>query len=289
MADAPALDLRCVRRGFDRRARGYDDAAVLAREVAGRMLERLDLVRMQPARVLDLGSGTGGVARALLQRYPQAQAVALDLSLQMLRTGRPAKPFWASWRARAARPVCAAMERLPLADGAFDMVCSNLALEWSAAPEQALREVQRVLRRGGLFMFSTLGPDTLRELRAAMPGAWRGRPLADMHDVGDALVRQGFADPVMDVERITLTYASVRALLRELRATGAMPASAPAAAGLRGRGWLCAVERGYGAFLHDGRVPATFEIVYGHAWKSEQPPRLSAQGHAVIRFTPRPR
>ena len=289
MADAPGVGAREVRRDFDRCARGYDDAAVLAREVAARMLERLELVRMQPARVLDLGSGTGGVARALLRRYPQADALALDLSLQMLRAGHPAKPFWARWRERAPRPVCAAMERLPLADGAFDMVCSNLALEWSAAPEQALREVQRVLRRGGLFMFSTLGPDTLRELRAAMPQAWRGRPLADMHDVGDALLRQGFADPVMDMERITLTYADVPALLRELRAAGAMPASVPSPAGLRGRGWLAALERDYRAFQHEGRVPATFEIVYGHAWKSEQPPRLTPEGHAVIRFAPRPR
>jgi len=271
---------------FERCAPGYDESAEFAREVASRMLERLDLVRMQPARVLDLGSGTGGVARALVQRYPQARIIALDFSLGMLRAGRPIRPFWAPWRAREPQLICAAMEQIPIADASCDMVCSNLAIEWSAAPDRLLREVRRILRRGGLFMFSTLGPDTLRELRAAALDAGPAHPLADMHDVGDALLREGFADPVMEVERLTLTYPDVRALLRELRASGCAARAAPRARGLRGRAWLAGIERGYHAFERDTRIPASFELVYGHAWKPEAP-RTTEDGRSVVHFTPR--
>lgn len=294
MTATPALDPARVRRRFDRCAAGYDAAAVLAREVAARMLERLDLVRMQPARVLDLGSGTGFVAQNLNTRYVQAQVVAIDFSLAMLRAANPARlrfpgrRLWSRLGARRPLPVCAEMERLPLADASFDLACSNLALEWSARPHQVLQEVQRVLRGGGLFMFSTLGPDTLRELRSADPrGAAGTHRLADMHDVGDALVRQGFADPVMDMEHLTLTYPDVGALLQELRASGYAQAPQPVSAGLHGRGWLRELERRYAAFARDGRVPATFEIVYGHAWKPEQPAYARPDGSAVIRFVPR--
>ncbi len=252
------------------------------------MLERLDLVRVQPARVLDLGSGAGDIARALLARYPAAHAISLDFSQNMLRTGHRRPAFWDRWRRAQPVPVCAEMEQLPVADATFDMVCSNLALEWSADPDRVLSEVRRVLRRGGLFMFSTLGPDTLKELRAAYAGRWPGPRFADMHDVGDALVRQGFAGPVMDVERIALTYPDVRALLEDLRASGSSGAVRPGSTGLRSRHWLGKLERGYRAFERDGRLPATFEIVYGHAWKPDQPPRVTQDGRSVIRFAPRP-
>jgi len=276
-----------VRRRFERCAPHYDAGAALAQEVASRVLERLEPMRMQPARVLDLGSGTGAVARAIQSRYPQAQVVALDFSLRMLRTGFARRPFWSAWRRAAPQPLCAQMEQLPLAGGAFDMVCGNLALEWSGEPEVVMGEVLRVLRRGGLFMFSTAGPDTLAELRGALPAAPVPHPLADMHDVGDALVRAGFADPVMDMERITLTYPDVRALLAELRAVGGTAASRPPARGLRGRRWLSDLERAYPRLEPDGRIAATVEVVYGHAWKPEQPARVTRDGHAVIRFTPR--
>jgi len=286
VAEPAPIDARRVRARFERCAPGYDASAAFAREVASRMLERLDLVRMQPACALDLGSGTGGLARALLQRYPQARIIALDFSLSMLRAGRPLRPFWAPWRAREPQLLCATMEHIPLADACCDMVCSNLAIEWSTAPELLLSEVRRILRRGGLFMFSTLGPDTLRELRAAATDAGPAHPLADMHDVGDALLREGFADPVMEVERLTLTYPNVHALLRELRASGCATRTAPRTRGLRGRAWLAEIERAYAAYERDARIPASFELVYGHAWKPEAP-RNTADGRSVVHFTPR--
>jgi malonyl-CoA O-methyltransferase len=287
---ATPIDAKLLRRRFDRAAGSFEQAAALHREVAARMLERLDLVRLVPQVVLDAGCATGRVAAALAARYPQARIVALDVSLRMLAQGWPP-------RTRLSRllrapppglPVCGAMERLPLATASVDLVCSSLALHWSAQPEQVLREMHRVLRRGGLLLFTTLGPDSLKELRAALPGSSASvHAFADMHDVGDLLVRTGFADPVMDMERLVLTYPDLDALLRELRATGSASAHRDLPRGLKGRAWLARLAQRYDAQRSGGRLPATFEVVHGHAWKPEQDPRVSADGRAVVQFHPR--
>jgi malonyl-CoA O-methyltransferase len=285
---ASPLDPARVRRHFDRAAATFDAAAVLHREVGTRMLERLDLVRLAPTRLLDAGTGTGALAAALAARYPRADVVALDFSLRMLERRWPPRARLARLLRPAAPglPVCAAMEQLPLASAGIDMVCSNLALQWSGAPEQVLREMHRVLRPGGLLMFTTLGPDTLQELRSAGAAV---HAFADMHDVGDLLVRTGFADPVLDVEHIVLTYPDLRALLLELRRSGSSNAGTDAARGLRGRNWLPQLVQRYRPRGADARLPATFEIVHGHAWKPEHGPRVSADGRAVVQFHPRMR
>jgi malonyl-CoA O-methyltransferase len=286
----PGIDKRRARLHFERAAATYDSAAVLQREIAGRLLERLDLVKLQPRWILDVGSGTGHMARALAARYPAARIVALDFALAMLRGGRARRPLWARALRRGRFPlhVCGDFERLPLRTAAFDLVCSNLALEWAERPEQALREWLRVLARGGLLMFTTLGPDTLSELRAAHPDVAGVHAFADMHDLGDLLVHSGFAEPVMDMERVTLTFSDFAALARELRASGCGNALPASGAGLRGRGWRLRLEQGYERHRRAGRLPATFEILYGHAWKPEQGPRVSDDGRAVIRVRPRP-
>lgn len=286
----PRLDKRRVRMHFERAAPTYDSFAVLQREVAARLLERLDLVKLEPRVVLDTGSGTGQMARALTGRYPQAYVLALDLSLAMLGRVRQPRSLWSrvARRDRAPLPVCADLERLPVRDASVDMVCSNLALEWTERPEQALAEMRRVLTRGGLLMFTTLGPDTLKELRAAHPDAAAGvHVFTDMHDIGDLLVRTGYVDPVMDMEHITLTFADLAGLARELRSTGCSSASVAQRAGLRGRSWWRYLEEAYERFRRDEGLPATFEIVYGHAWKPEAP-RVTDDGRAVIRIEPRP-
>ena len=283
------LDKRRIRTNFARAASGYDTAAVLSREVCSRMLERLDLVRLDPAHVLDIGSGTGLAARALARRYPKAHITRVDLSLPMLEVEHRAASWTAALRGMfgraASAAVCADFERLPIRHAATDLVVSNLALHWSSAPELTVAELQRVLRRGGLLMFTTLGPDTLKELATAGADV-RGRSpvhrFIDMHDVGDLLVKAGFADPVMDMEYLTLTYPRVEDLFRDLRATGSMSARADAV-GLRTPRWQARLAQRYEQLRMDGRLPATFEIVYGHAWKPEQGPRVTADGRAVIR------
>jgi len=216
------------------------------------MLERLDYVRIAPRRILDAGSGPAREAKALLRRYPKARFLALDFALPMLRRRFLEKRLL----------VCGDIVQLPLADGSIDLVWSNMALHWAADPQRALREFERVLAPEGLLMLSTLGPDTLKELRAAA-GAARVHAFIDMHDVGDMLVAAGFAAPVMDMEMIAMEYTKNNDLLTDLRASGQTSARADRARGLAGRR--------FGAQLRAGLAPrATFEVVYGHAWKREQ-------------------
>ncbi len=295
MPDPIPLDKRRIRRAFARAAPNYDTAAALSHEVCARMLERLDLVRLSPDRILDIGSGTGVAARAVARRYPNARICALDFCLPALRMQRHAG-FWSGARRVAlGRPaisrVCADFELLPVRNGAMGLAISNLALHWSNAPDVVLTELERVLCVGGLLIFTTLGPDTLRELAQASTDVHGRSPVhsfVDMHDLGDMLIRSGFADPVMDMEHLTLTYARVEDLFRDLRASGAMSTRAENIA-LRTPRWRERLTRRYELLRRDGRLPATFEIVYGHAWKPEsgKPGRktgVTADGRAVIRF-----
>jgi malonyl-CoA O-methyltransferase len=229
------------------------------------------------------------LARALRDRYPSAKVIALDLSLAMLKLAVTRGNLWGRLaervRSSGVQRVCGNLQRLPLGTSSMDLVCSNCALEWTADLRPTFAEFYRVLARGGLLMFTTLGPDTLKELRAVLaqePGSGLPHPLTDMHDIGDALVTAGFADPVMDMEYVTLTYASFPDLLRDLRQSGAQRWGASAQTGLRGRDWLARLAQRYESFRRDGRLPATFELVYGHAWKPEQP-RIAEDGRAIIR------
>lgn len=260
---AYSLDKTWVRRSFDRAGPTYDGAAVLQNEVRGRLLERLDLTRLDPKVVLDAGAGTGHAGKALKRRYPGAHVLALDSSLGMLRAaGR--RPFWLRPMSR----ICADAEAMPLTDGSVDLILSNFMVQWGD-PDTLFAEFRRVLSPRGFLSFTTLGPDTLRELRAAWLEAdahTRVNPFLDMHDIGDALVRAGFAAPVLDVERYTLCYADVRSLARDLQAVGARNATAGRARGLTGPRTFARMQSAYEAFRRDGRLPATYEVVFGQAW-----------------------
>lgn len=260
---------RTLQRVSDAAAEAYDEAAVLQREVNRRLMERLELIRLEPARVLDLGAATGDSSQQLRQRYPKAQVTALDLSPRMLWHTRQR----GSWR-RPLPCVCADAAALPLADASIDLVYSSAMLHWCPDPAAVLAEVQRVLRPGGLLMFSTWGPDTLRELRdswAEVDASDHVNRFADMHDIGDAMVHAAFADPVMDMEYFTLTYPGVRELMRDLRGMGGGQVLGERRRGLLGRGGLQRLEQAYDRFRQpDGRLPATWEVVYGHAWATDR-------------------
>jgi malonyl-CoA O-methyltransferase len=268
------LDTRRVRRSFDRAAGTFDGAAVLHAEVRDNLLARLDLMALAPRVVLDAGAGTGHASRALIRRYPTAKVVALDFSRQMLHAAAPQQP----WLRRFAR-VCADAERLPLADGSVDLILSNLMLQW-CDPDPVFAEFRRVLAPHGLVTFTSLGPDTLRELRSAWAGVdscTHVHRFIDMHDLGDALVRAGFASPVLDVERYTLTYLNVQRVAADLKATGAHNATMGRAKGLTGRRQFAALQAAYEAHRQDGRLPATYEVVFGHAWTPGADARRGAQ------------
>ena len=269
MASEFRVDKQCARRSFSEAADTYDAAAVLQHEIGQRMLDRLDYVKLQPQRILDIGCGTGVATGKLLRRYPKAEAIALDFALPMLAHARR-QGRWL----RRPRCVCGDLDRLPVVSHSIDLVFSNVAIQWSADPGAALAEMHRVLRPGGLLMFSSFGPDTLHELRAAWNDAdeyAHVHGFVDMHDYGDMLLQAGMTDPVVDAERICLTYADVRALMRDLKAVGAHNAATDRERGLTGRGRLARFAQAYERFRDaDGRLPATYEVVYGHAWAAEQ-------------------
>ncbi len=263
------IDKRRLRQSFDKAAASYDAAAVLQHEVCRRMLSRLEFVKLQPAAILDAGCGTGNVLPELRARFPRADLVALDIATGMLQQARARAPWWRRMLGQGIAPVCGDIEQLPLHASAFDLVWSNLALQWVNDPPQAFAELRRVITPGGLLMFSTFGPDTLKELRAAYADTDRYTHVnrfIDMHDIGDMLVHAGFADPVMDMEYITLTYADVRAVMHDLKAIGAHNVTTGRRPGMTARAMLAVVERNYERFRRDGRLPATFEVIYGHAW-----------------------
>ncbi|HEX5613492.1 MAG TPA: methyltransferase domain-containing protein [Burkholderiales bacterium] len=277
------LDRATVRRRFARAAPRYGEASRLEAEVGARMLERLEYIKLRPQRVLDAGCGPAREAAALSARYPGSSVVLLDVALPMLRTALPARSKFSRMLRRERRlPVCAEMERLPLAAASVGLAWSNMALHWAADPVRAIAELHRVLVPGGLLILSTLGPDTLKELRA-IAGPARVHSFTDMHDVGDQLVAAGFTDPVMEAERLTLTYAASDVLLADLRASGQTCALTARARGLSGRRFLARLREALDAGRRDGRLAATFEVVYGHAWKPLSPSRTS-DGRAIVRF-----
>jgi len=295
-AEPASPDSRAVRRAFARAAATYDGAAVLQREVGTRMIERLDVVKLSPSAMLDAGCGTGDALGELAARYPRASRVALDIALPMLAAARAKARaqqsvftrLAAGWRgkagSRAPSFVCADVAALPFAASSFELVWSNLALQWVADLRAALAEMHRVLAVDGLLMFTTFGPDTLKELRAAFAGV-DAHPhvsrFVDMHDIGDLLVDTGFADPVMQMEPITMTYGEPMALLRDLKAIGATNATAGRARGMMGRARFDRVIAALASLARDGRIPATFEVVYGHALKAQR--TRTADGHAIVR------
>lgn len=262
-SEGPLLDRAAIRRHVTRASSTYDASAVLAARLREQMIGRLDWIAFTPGSILDLGCGTGRGAAALAARWPKARLVALDASPAMLREAQDqvgGLPI--EWLAADA-------EAMPLPDGTFDLVFSNLMLPWCEDLDAVFAEVARVLASRGLFTFTTFGPDTLVELRSAWraaDGAPHVHPFTDMHDIGDGLVRAGLADPVLDVSRYTLTYPDVEALMRDLKAIGAQNAAAGRSRGLTGRGRLRAMSDAYERHRAEGVLPASFEVVFGQAW-----------------------
>lgn len=254
-----------VLRNFNSAAEDYDSVAVLQKRIAEQLLERLELIRIQPTRILDLGSGTGAGARLLKKKYPRTGIVQMDFAEKMLSVSVRTEQRWFSRQSY----VCGDAHSLPIRAGVIDLTFSNLMLQWCNEPARVFAEVQRVSNPGGLFIFSSFGPDTLRELRASwstVDDDMHVNAFLDMHDVGDALLQAGFESPVMENEYYTLTYEDMATLFRELKLLGAGNANSRRRRTLTGRGRLQQVREAYERFRINGRLPATYEVVIGHAW-----------------------
>lgn len=282
--DVQIIDKRQARRAFDRAAGSYDQAAVLQREVADRILERLDFIKPVPQRLLDVGCGTGYTLAPLAKRYPGCEIWALDVSLNMLEQARRKPSLWQKLRGRF-RYVAGDAEQLPLADASVDMIFSSLAVQWCVDLDRTFAEMRRVLKPDGLLMFSTFGPDTLKELRhcfETVDAYSHTNRFIDMHDIGDALLRNGFGDPVMDMEMLTLTYADVLSIMRDLKQIGAHNVTQGRGRGLMGKQRMQAVSEAYEQYRRDQRLPVSYEVLYGHAWAMER----GGQGCAVPQEVP---
>ncbi len=282
---SPAVNRSHIKQHFSHAAPSYDDAAILQKTVAERVDERLSLTTLQPQVIVDVGAGTGLLTEKVIQRYPQAQTIAIDLSEQMLKRAgqRLQKPRF-KWLPQslaaktAAELINADAYALPLADGSVDILVSNLMLQWCDDLDRVFQEFRRVLRPEGLIMFTTFGPDTLKELKQAWAAADAENPhvnhFVDMHDIGDALIRNGFGQPVMDMENYTLTYDKPMGVLKDLKAIGATNASLNRNRGLMGKQKFQAMLDAYESLrdpsLHDGKLPATYEVVHGHAWAAQE-------------------
>ncbi|MBO1924661.1 malonyl-ACP O-methyltransferase BioC [Thiomicrorhabdus sp. 6S3-12] len=277
-----------LKQHFSHAAPSYDDAAILQKTVAERIDERLELTTVQAQRIADIGAGTGLLTVKLMQRYPEAELFAVDLSEAMLHQARsrlikPKMPKLGAVNRLLPQNLankCGAVMlnadafALPFADNSLDMLTSNLMLQWCDDLDAVFAEFRRVLRPDGLLMFTTFGPDTLKELRQAWNMADTEREhvnhFIDMHDIGDALIRAGFGQPVMDVEHFTLTYDKPIGVMKDLKAIGATNASLNRNRGLMGKERFQAMLNAYETLRRNGKIPATYEVVHGHAWAAQE-------------------
>lgn len=258
-----------ISKAFNRHAAEYEVAAKVQQEIGGRLLERLHYLSMKPQRILDLGCGPGFFSQELARMYPKAQVVGLDLAQIMLLQARKKQ----GWRRRWSL-VAADMECMPFADGAFDLVFANQVIHWGGHLTSVFRELNRIIKPNGCLMFTTLGPDTFQELKAA----WFGvnhyahvNEFADMHDVGDWLMSEHFLDPVIDMELLAVHYESLPKLLQSLKAQGVKNINPKRNQGLTGKTAWQQFRQNYAAMqTNNGKYPLTYEVVYGHAWKGEQ-------------------
>jgi len=253
------LDKKLVAAAFNKAADHYDDVSVVQREVGKNLLERLDMIRLEPRTILDLGASTGYFSKQLQDLYPDSKIISLDIAEQLLK--------------KSDNAICADAEKIPLKNNSVDFVFSNFLLHWCPNLEGAFAEIFRVLRPEGLFLFSIPGPDTLWELREAWEAAdnhTHVNAFYDMHDIGDALLRVKFSDPVMDVNNITVSYADVMKMMKELKMLGAHNVTQGRPRGLMTKKRLQKVIDAYEQFkLKDGTFPMTYEVIYGHAWGRE--------------------
>ena len=263
-------DKRRIAANFSRAAAGYDGVAQFQQAVGERLLESLPVMNISPAWLADLGSGTGRVAGALLGRYPGCKGIQIDLAAEMLRQARPRWP----WQRTRGIWVCADAEFLPVRDASIDLIASNLMLQWCNEPGRVLEEAYRALRPGGLLLFSTLGTDTLRELRESWSAVDAGvhvNAFTDIHGLGTALASIGFSGPVLETEKFTLTYTDGMALMRDLKRLGTGNTNSGRARTLTGRGRLGGMLQYYERYREGGKLPATYEVIYAHAWRPEAP------------------
>ena len=263
------LNFHDVRRRFDRAAVSFDGVDFVHRETGNGLMTRLSPMLVDVKTILDLGGATGRSCRPLCKRFKRSRVIVLDASHEMLRAAESRQ----SWFSRVSTLQCDAMA-MPLQEGCIDLVFSNLLLPWIDDLHSMFSEVARVLRKDGLFVFSTLGPDSLAELReawAAIDDDEHVNSFADMHDVGDGLVRTGLRDPVLDTDFLNVSYRDTESLFRDLTLLGARNCLDGRSKSLTGKARFHHMEDQLRSRFTDGILELKLELVYGHAWGGGPP------------------
>lgn len=291
------LNKQQLRHSFNKAAAVYDDNAVIQQEVCKRLLERLEYINTEPGLILDIGAGTGQGSIGLAAQYPDADVISLDLAENMLLYMRhKIQPQGlvkqlSNWLGRSNTTrlrhqfVCADAEQLPFSDASVDLVFSNLTIQWCQNLSGLFQEFRRILKPGGLLLFTTFGPDTLKELRASwsqVSDKVHVNQFADMHDIGDALYHVQVENPVMDSERIIVNYQSVKDILLDLKAVGAHNQNNGRERALTGKNRLKSMYQAYEQFRNEAGYPLTYEVLYGHAWNPATPMQHSDKDQTSI-------
>jgi malonyl-CoA O-methyltransferase len=253
-----------IARNFSRAANTYNEAAIIQQEIGKRLLDRLELIKMIPDIILDLGGGTGAHSLALSHKFPRAKILNVDIAEGMLQFAKPLFPKENPFC------LCADGESLPIQSHSIDFVFSNCSIQWLSDPRTIFAEVRRILKPNGFFLFSSFGQDTLKELKesfAIIDTEKHVNDFADMHDIGDILLHTKFLDPVMDMEIITVTYPNLMKLLSDLKMTGANFVMDSGSRGLSPKNTFDGLNKAYEHYRNlDNRLPASFEVIYGHAF-----------------------
>ncbi|SMM99912.1 Biotin synthesis protein BioC [uncultured Candidatus Thioglobus sp.] len=246
-----------IRSAFNKASTQYNEYALLQKEIASRLDAKLDVIAGSSETVLDLGAGTGFLSQSLIKRFSKSQLICLDFAQESLKTNP------------SINKLCADANHLPLADNSVDMIVSSLMMQWCPELGQLFSECHRVLKNEGLILFSTFGPDTLKELKkswSVVDNNTHVNTFTDMHDIGDQMLQNGFQSPVMEMETLTLTYESVTDLFQDLKSIGAQTVEKRTKS-LTGKGKFQSMIKMYESYRKDGKLPATYEVIYGHAWK----------------------
>lgn len=263
--------IKKIKQSFNKAAQSYDAAAHVQKEAAELLFERLAFFNIEPTCILDMGAGTGFITQQLADHFSGAHVIASDIAINMLNVIK-------QYQKANLSCSCADANKLPFADDSVDVIFSNLMLQWCDDLPTVFREWQRVLKPKGLLLFTSFGPDTLHELRASWASVndkVHVNTFKDMHDLGDILLQQGFVDPVMDMELMQLAYDDVCALLKDLKAIGSINLN-DTKHSLTGRGELAKLKSTYEKFRDDEHgLPATYEVIFGHAWGSETKREIS--------------
>ncbi|WXT99540.1 MAG: Malonyl-[acyl-carrier protein] O-methyltransferase [Catillopecten margaritatus gill symbiont] len=258
-----------VRSAFNKASVDYNAHAFLQKEIARRLDTKLEVISSNAKVILDLGAGTGLLSQNLLNRFENSQLICLDFAQESLKNNP------------ATHKLCADANHLPLADNSVDIVISNLMMQWCPNLKHLFAECHRVLKNDGLILFSTFGPDTLKELKkswSVVDDTPHVNTFIDMHDIGDQLLQNGFQSPVMEMETLTLTYETAIDLLKDLKAIGAQTVDTRSKS-LTGKDKFQSMIKMYESYRTNGKLPATYEVVYGHAWK-----RINAPGIEINTF-----